>query len=241
MKTNIINQTNRLNYFTFKDIQEENKEITRLFQKKALDYIDDNEKTENETIAIFLIKIAHISRRAYNNSNKLLINMLEEFSKYKIKEKKIYSLKYDEQLRKEFSSWLKEYEKEPECKQKYENFFSSFRSKSISKQEEYTNEIFSQLTILYFHCRLSFPIVDIDFNSELQFNHEKMIDFINKGNNRKVDFVILPSLFANNNYLENGKSWVFTYKKDTFKFGNIHFEDLVNKKEKFIIIFPNNK
>ena len=77
MKTYIINQINRLNYLTFKDIQEENKEITRLFQKKALDYIDDNEKKENESIAIFLIKIAHISRSAYNNSNKLFINMLK--------------------------------------------------------------------------------------------------------------------------------------------------------------------
>ena len=242
MKTYIINQINRLNYLTFKDIQEENKEITRLFQKKALDYIDDNEKKENESIAIFLIKIAHISRSAYNNSNKLFINMLEEFSKYKIKEKKIYSLEYDEQFRKEFSSWVKEYEKELECKQKYENFFNSFKSNcKNSKQEEYIHALFSQLIILYFHCKLSFPIVEIDFNSELEFNHEKMIDFINKGNNRKVNFVILPSLFANNNYLENGKSWVFTYKKDTFKFGKINFEDLVDKIEKLIIIFPNNK
>ena len=91
------------------------------------------------------------------------------------------------------------------------------------------------MTILYFHYELSFPIVDVDFNSnsEILFNHEKMIDFINKGNNRKVDFIILPSLFSNGNYLENGKFWVFTYKKDTFKFGALRFENLINKQEKY--------
>ena len=241
MKTYIINQINRLNYLTFKDIQEENKEITRYFQKKALDYIDDNEKKENQTIAIFLINIAHISRRAYNNSNELLKNMFDEFIKNKIKEKKSYSLIYDEQFKKEFSSWIKEYEKKPEGKQYYENYFKSF--KNNSKQEVYTHALFSQLTILYFHCELSFPIVEINFNdikSGESFNHEKMIDFINKGNNRKVNFVILPSLFSNNNYLENGKSWVFTYKEDTFKFGQINFEDLIDKKKKLNIIFSNN-
>ena len=63
-----------------------------------------------------------------------------------------------------------------------------------------------------------------------------MIDFINKGNNRKVNFVILPSLFSNGNYLENGKSWVFTYKKDTFKFDEqrqLNFEFIDDRKKKF--------
>ena len=50
------------------------------------------------------------------------------------------------------------------------------------------------------------------------FNSEKMIDFINRGKDRKVNFVILPKLFADNNYLKNGKYWVFTYTKNTCKF-----------------------
>ena len=37
----------RLDYFTFKDIKEENKEITKTFQKEALNYIDDEEKIKN--------------------------------------------------------------------------------------------------------------------------------------------------------------------------------------------------
>ena len=63
------------------------------------------------------------------------------------------------------------------------------------------------------------------------FDGEKMIDFVNKGNNRKVNFVILPSLFSHDKYLQNGKFWVFTYKKGTFRFCEPKFENLVNKKE----------
>ncbi len=90
------------------------------------------------------------------------------------------------------------------------------------------------MTKLYFHCELSFSIIDVDFNTDSLFNHEKMIDLFNTGINRKVDFIILPSLFSNGIFLKNGKSWFFTYKTDTFKFGKLTFEDLVNKQEKYI-------
>ena len=61
-----------------------------------------------------------------------------------------------------------------------------------------------------------------------------MLDLINKGNNRKVNFLILPSLLSNDKYLENGKSWVFTYKRNTFKFDRLGFQNLLNKYEKYI-------
>ena len=53
-----------------------------------------------------------------------------------------------------------------------------------------------------------------------------MIDFINRGKNRKVNFVILPSLISNENYLQNGKLWVFTYSQNTFKFDGKQIDDL---------------
>ena len=230
------NQDKKLDFFTSKDIQEENKEITRIFQKEALNYIDDDEEIENKTIAKFLINVANISRRAYNKSNDLFVNMFKEFSNCSDEEKTISTLKNDEQLRKEFSSWVKEYEKKSEGKKKYENYFNSFKDKDIFDDNIiYLSTLFSQLTILYFHCELSFPIVDAyyNLNSKILFNHEKMIDFINKGNNRKVDFIILPSLVSNGNYLENGKFWVYTYNKDTFRFGKLRFENLVNKYKKY--------
>jgi len=233
--TDKINRYKNLDYFTTTDIQDDNKEITRLFQQESFNHIDDDEVIENETIAKFLLEVALISRSAYNFSNVLFINMFNEFSKFNQKEKNISTLKYDEELRKEFSSWVKQYEKGTQGKQKYKNYFNSFKCKENYDKEDYISALYSQLTILYFHCELSFPIVGVDFhlNSEESFNHEKMIDFINKGNNRKVNFVILPSLFSNGNFLEYGKFWVFTYKKDTFKFDKLRFENLVNKQEKY--------
>ena len=234
----VKNKNKKLDYFTSKDIQDKNKEITRIFQKEALDYIDDDEETENETIAKFLIDVANISRRAYNSSNDLLIKMFEEFLIYTEEKKSLSSLKNDEHFKKEFSSWVKEYEKETEEKKEYEKYFNLKKIKGKFVDNKYLSTLFFQLTILYFHCELSFPNVEIDFNYEIKFNHEKMIDFINKGNKKEVNFVILPSLFSNGNYLENGKSWVFTYKKKTFKFkkADLKFEDLVYKKKIFIDI-----
>ena len=56
---------------------------------------------------------------------------------------------------------------------------------------------------MYFHCNISFPLIEISFEKEENFNSDKMIDFINRGKNRKVNFIILPSLISNGNYLEN--------------------------------------
>ena len=237
------NQDKKLDFFTSKDIQEENKEISRIFQKEALNYINDNDIIENETIAKFLINVAKVSRRAYNKSNDLFINMFKEFSNCSEEEKDISTLKNNEQLRKEFSSWVKQYEKEHQGKEKYEDFFNSFKDKDIFDNNIiYLSTLFSQLITLYFHCELSFPVVNAyyNLNSKILFNHEKMIDFINKGNNRKVDFIILPSLVSNGNYLENGKFWVYTYNKDTFRFGKLNFENLVNKHKKYNVNYSKN-
>ena len=55
-----------------------------------------------------------------------------------------------------------------------------------------------------------------------------MIDFINRGKNRKVNFVILPSLFSFGSFLQNGKAWVFTFYKNTFRFDDLQLNHLNN-------------
>ena len=49
---------------------------------------------------------------------------------------------------------------------KYENYFNSFKGKGKYAKDDYISTLLSQLTILYFHCELSFPIVDVDFNEK---------------------------------------------------------------------------
>ena len=94
---------------------------------------------------------------------------------------------------------------------------------------------------MYFHCNISYPLVEISFKKEKNFNSDNMIDFINRGRDRKVNFVILPSLFSNGNFLQNGKSWVFTFSKDTFKFKDSINESLNNFIEPDNLILKNIK
>ncbi len=169
-RKNNISQNQGLDIFTSKDKQEENKKITKIFLNEAQYYFYDEEEIKNENIGIFLIKVAKISRNAYNISNELFINKFKKFPKITEKEKNISNLKNDEQLRKEFSSWAKQYEKKLKGKKKYENYFNSFEGLFKYPEEEYLYSLLCQLTKLYFNCELSFPIVDVDFNSEQIFN-----------------------------------------------------------------------
>ena len=95
---------------------------------------------------------------------------------------------------------------------------------------------------MYFHCHISFPLVEIDLNKEENFNSDKNIDFINRGKNLKVKFVILPGLISNSNFLQNGKCWVFTFTENTFKFKDT-MNDILNgilEKSKYDIYYMNN-
>ena len=218
-----IESSNELNTFTSKDIQEENKEITRNFQNETYNYMNVNEKIENENVALFLKEVARISRISYNNKNLLFKLMKDKY--IQIKGNISFN---DENSKKEFSSWVKKFEKENGNKE-YLNILNQIKLfDNNNTNEKYLEKLFYDLTIMYFHCDLSFPSIQINFKKENDFISEKMIDFINRGKNRKVNFIILPSLFSNGNYLQNGKSWVFTYYKNTFKFDDT-INDTLNK------------
>ena len=213
-----IENNNALNIFIPKDIQEENKEITRNFQNEAYNYMNANEKVENENVASFLKKVAIISRISYKNSKNLHKTIKDKYLKI-IGDK---TPKEDENLQNKFSAWIKNLEKE-KGKKEYEIYLSQvklFENGKNNNEEKFLLQLFRDLTILYFHCNISFPLVEINFIKKEDFNSETMIDFINRGKNRKVDFIILPSLFSNGNYIQNGKFWVFTFYKNTFRFGD---------------------
>jgi len=85
--------------------------------------------------------------------------MFKEFSKLKEGKKNVSTLKNDDHLRKEFSSWIKENEKEPEGKKKHGNYFNSFKIKGRYAEEDYISRYFSQLTILIFSLFLLLMLV----------------------------------------------------------------------------------
>jgi hypothetical protein len=238
----------KYDYFVRKDIQIKNLDITRDFEENIYsDYINDKDVNENESIAYFLYDIANISRLALNESNKFLEAL---YHKYKEKNKKIIN-KEDivittlDQFKKEFSSWVKA----------NSNFTNTFLADYLSKidllvikntqqkeTKKYFKKLYRDLITLYFQCELSIPTVEVsfDFDSTNAFNSKKMIDIVNNGSERKVNFIFFPSLYSNGNYIDNGKQWVFTYinntKKQTFFFDKKELELLcpINK-NKFTI------
>ena len=217
-----IESKSKINFFTLKDIQEENKEITRNFQNEAFNYMSVNENVENENVALFLKEVAKISRISYNEGKKLYKMMKDKY--LSLQDNKI--LVDNENINEGFSSWIKNFEKENKGIE-YKNVLNQvnlFEKNENKLNLKYLSQLFNDLSVMYFHCNLSFPSIEIDFKKEDNFNSDKMIDFINRGKNRKVNFIILPSLISSGNFLENGKSWVFTFCKKTFK-----FEDTINE------------
>ena len=218
----IIENTNELNGFTSKDIQDENKEITRYIQEEAYNYMGSEEEKENENVGKFLLDVGKTSRFSYNASQSLYIDIEKKYKEFKKSEIDLS----DKENFLEFSTWVKNLEKANK------NYFDSilnkdkfYGDKEMQDSKNFFPKLFRDLSRMYFHCQLSSPRVEINFNKQTDFISEKMIDFINRGKNRKVNFVILPSLCSYGNPLENGKSWVFTYIDNTFKFE----EESINK------------
>ena len=142
-----IETKSELNSFTAKDIQEENKEITRNFQNESQNYLNNpNEKVENEDVALFFKEVARILRISYNEG-KLLQKIMEE--KY-IKSKGGKILINNEKVRKEFSSWVENFEKE-KGRNEYEKIIGHtkiFEKNENIKEQRYLSKLFNDLTLM---------------------------------------------------------------------------------------------
>jgi hypothetical protein len=209
-----------------------------------------DEKEENENVANLLLRVAQISRMSYSQSKKLFRMMKEKYIELKKIDENCFE---KENVLIEFSSWVKNSEKNEEIKEEYQKIL---KQENLFEKEEnqFLTKLFYDLAILYFHCEITFPLVVISFKKKEDFNSSEMIDFINRGKNRKVNFVFLPSLFSNGNFLQNGKSWVFTYTKNTFRFKDLKDDSLdeliekeniipkkENKKDNYIKVYCENK
>ena len=231
--------------FERKDIQEKNLAITRDFESRYSDYINDEDHIENQSIAYFLLDIAYISRLSLKESNKYLQLLYHKYNEENKKTKDIgATIMTLDQFKKEFSSWVKQNDDKVDCiLNDYLNKIDlSFIHKTKDKEtKNYFLKLFKDLIILYYQCELSIPKVELSFDVDEKniFDGKKMIDILNKGNDRNVNFVFFPSLYSNGAYIQNGKQWVFTYiknsKKHTFCFDKLNFGVTVDEKNKFSI------
>ena len=231
-----IKTSNLIEVFTSEEIQLKNKIITTEFEKISYDYYNDYDENENSSIAEFLIEVANISRQAFNDSNKYLKNVYNDFEN-KQKETTIISSK--EHFKKIFSSWVKKNNIIENLLYNQKINLNFIDKQGDKKKNEYFNKLYIDLLSLYFQCAITFPSIEIDFKTQNNFESTNMIDYLNKGGkNKKVNFVIFPSLYSNGKFLENGKKWVFTYfddyKKNTFYFKELNLIQ-INKENIFHI------
>ena len=244
------NKIKKYDYFDRKDIQEMNLAITREFETVWPDYNNDEDEIENKSIAFFLLDIANLSRMSVNRSNKFLEHV---YSKYKEKMQKndnneTITITTSDQFKKDFSSWVKH--NFEQVKNYLTDYLHSYKNdtnssyineKKDNELKKYFEKLYKDLIILYFCCELSIPKVDISFDigKANNFEGKKMIDILNKGNNRKVNFVYFPSLYSNGNYIENGRQWAFTYissqNRKTFYFDNLNLDNIIIKNNTFSI------
>ena len=231
------------NVFTSKDIQNYYSEIIDYYKRYSVNYINDDDEPENKTIGVFLEKVANISRKSYNDSNRLLQLLYNKFKNVKRNYETIISSL--DQFKMEFSSWIKN--KNQLIEKSLENFVKNANiNEYLNEQNEeetknYLEKLYKDLLLLFFQCELSFPSITINFKKEEEFNFTKMEDLAdNKGKGeKKINFVVFPSLISNGEFLQKGKQYVFTYfneeKKKTFYFENINLEPLIEENIKFYI------
>ena len=242
-KDEIQHNIQNYNVFTSKDIQNYYSEIIDYYKRYSVNYINDDDEPENKTIGVFLEKVANISRKSYNDSNKLLQLLYNKFKNVKRNYETIISSL--DQFKMEFSSWIKN--KNQLIEKSLENFVKNANiNEYLNEQNEeetknYLEKLYKDLLLLFFQCELSFPSITINFKKEEEFNFTKMEDLAdNKGKGeKKINFVVFPSLISNGEFLQKGKQYVFTYfneeKKKTFYFENINLEPLIEENIKFYI------
>ena len=206
-----IPHISELDYFTSRDIQKEHKSITIEIEKRTMKKIKDNEKNKNESVAKFLMDIAYLSRKSFIKS-KVILSLIIKNYENKFGENFNFN---DENDKKKLSSFVKKNKENILYEQYLEidhnNFF-------LIHEQKYYEKLFIKLSIFYFHCKLAFPPIEINFKiNKDEFDQETMIDNLNLGNG-KVNFAYLPSLYSNESFLQNAKLWVYTYNEKEFYF-----------------------
>lgn len=200
-----------------KNIENEYINLESDIQQLCLDKNDEEEEIENESLGKYLYKLKGIA----SNALKLVSDLKEAlFLEFKKNNKIFQNLKInDPGCIVEFSCWAKNSlidEKQ---------FLKNFCEKS--KKEEYSKEDFDlylKLAGIYFQCLLSSEIIEFKYlkNYDIDFNNNEMYDLAQvRGNKKKVNFDVLPGLFYNKIFFQNGKIHVFCYiPNKTYKHQN---------------------
>lgn len=208
-------ESNENIYYKVKDIENEYNKIENEIQQLSLDKNCDDNDNENEAQESsherFLKKLKNIYLQAQKIVNEKKKALFEEFKKRK---SQFANLKLDKKYNvdpgciNEFSSWCKNNIKNEE--QMVEDLCRKY------KEENYNEEdlnIFIKLTGIYLQCSLCNEIIELKTcKNNDNFDKTQMYDLAEiRGINKKVKFLVLPGLYYNGNYFQNGKIHVYAY------------------------------
>ena len=193
-------ETNPNNYYQVKNIENEYKKLENEIHQLCLDKNGDDDDEDGSKFEKFLDNLKNISEKAKKISGELKIALYKEFQKNNEKFKNL-NLKIDNKV-------------DPGCI----NEFSSWCKNNIKDEEQfYTKEDFDllkKLTKVYLECELCNEYIDHKKKcpKECNFDNKEMFDLAEvRGTKKKVKFCVLPGLFYNGEFFQNGKIHVLAY------------------------------
>ena len=224
VKKTIIISSNT-NLYSAGELEKYYKELVRDVQKEVFNISDECESIENECYAKICYDFAMIARLAYFYVCKFVSNRSKEkTSKIQDDIKCEINNLCDKNNYSKYSNILKDY-----CMKKTLKF-----SNYMNKNER--NDFFCRLIRVYLFCKLL--NCKVDFNMPLDCDaykecNKKLRDFINSGvKQKKINFVIFPSILYNGTYIGKMSQLVFTYGNRV---------DKKTKKSEFTYYFSDEK
>ena len=214
-------ESNENVYFKVKEIENDYNKVENEIQQMCLDKSCDDNDDENETQENshenYLKKLKNISLEAQKIAIEIKKSLFQEFLK---RETQFKNLKLDKKNNvdpgciNEFSSWCKNSIKDD--KQLVEDLCQNYKKENYNKEDF---DIFTKLTLIYLKCGLCNEIIELktcDYNDK--FDNKQMYDLAEiRGSNKSVKFWVLPGLFYNGNFFQNGKIHVYAYSNKNKK------------------------
>lgn len=208
-------ETNPNNYYQVKNIENEYKKLENEIHQLCLDKNGDDDDEDGSKFEKFLENLKNISEKAEEISKELEKALYKEFQKNNPTLKSFKEdNKVDEGCINEFSSWCKN------NLQNEEKFVEDFckkkdKEKKYSKEEDF--DLLKKLTKIYLECEIYNEICNehIEYrkcDKECNFDNKEMFDLAEvRGAKKKVKFCVLPGLFYNGEFFQNGKIHVLAY------------------------------
>lgn len=200
-------------YYKVKDIETDYIKLESEIQQISLDKNCDDDENEDQQNSHenYLKNLKNISLEAQNIANGIKKALFQEFrerkpnfANLKINDKN----KVDPGCINEFSLWCKNNIKNE--KQMVEDLCQKYRKRNYNEEDF---DILAKLSLIYLKVGLCNEDIELKTcNNNDTFNNKQMYDLAEiRGINKKVKFVILPGLFYNGNFFQNGKIHVYAY------------------------------